>query len=273
MSFPETVVLDYGEIKSETSNQRAPLGTRGVSPDGRVFRYSHSGAAIKIGWPVQAEIAYNVTGLYGLSSSKNLPLAAGTTHTSTWTYIQVETSWLAGTTALIKDQWAEGYLFVGSCADGVFTTSTGVGQIVHIKNHSGSADSSTEHTQFHLMDGEHLVESVSTDHSVGLMKNPYKDVIGYTQANSPTAMVLGTALTNISSGYYFWLQTWGPAVLACGEALVMANPVTVSTDAGDSGVTEDIRSSEATADTNTIGHAMLPCIASDYAMVMLQISP
>lgn len=273
MSFPETVVLTYGEVKAESSAQRAPLGTRGVTPDGRVFRYAKAGGALKIGWPVQAEIAFNITGLYGLSSSKNLPIAAGTTHTSTWTYIQVETSWLAGTTAVIKDQWAEGYLFIGSCADGVFTTSTGVGQIVAIKEHSGGPDSSTEHTQFHLADGDHLVEDVSTDHSVGLMKNPYKDVLGVTQAASPTSMVMGVALTNITSGYYFWCQTWGPAVLACGEACVIGNAVNYSTDAGDSGITEHIFSSNSGADSPILGHTMIPAIASDYVMIMLQLSP
>ena len=273
MSFPETVVLDYGEAKSQTANQRAPLGTRGVTPDGRIFRYAKAGAAIKIGWPIQAEIAYNVTGLWGLSSSKNLPLGAGTTHTSTWTYIEVETSWLAGTTAIAANHWKDGYLFVGSCADGVFTTSTGTGQIVRIKGHEGTTDSSTEHVTFDIEDGDHLVEDVSTDHSVGLMMNPYDDVIATVQANSPTAMVLGAALTNISSGYYFWCQTYGPAVLAAGAAIVMGNAVNYSTDAGDSGITEHIFSSEAAADSPLLGHAMLPAVASQYCMVMLQISP
>ena len=273
MSFPETVVLDYGEVKSTSTVQRAPLGTRGVLPDGRVFRYANAGAAIKIGQVLQGEIAYNITGLYGLSSSKNLPLAAGTTHTSTWSYIEVETSWLSGDTAIAADKWAEGYLFVGSCADGVFTTSTGTGQMVRIKSHIDTTAASTEHLQFILEDGDHLVEDVSTDHSVGLMLNPYDGVFNPTQADSPTAAVVGVPLTNVASGSYFWAQTWGPAVLYAGAASVMANMVSMSTDAGDTGVTEDIKSSNAAADTNTLGYAMLPALASQYVMVQLQLSP
>jgi len=273
MSFPETVVLNYGEVKSESSIQRAPLGTRGVLPDGRVFRYAKAGAAIKIGWAIQGDSAYNVSDLWSLSSSGNLPLGAGTTHTSTWSYIEVETSWIVDATAMAADLFAEGYLFVGSCADGVFTTSTGTGQIVRIKDHLGMTASSTEHTKFNLEDGEHLVEDVSTDHSVGVMMNPYKNVINVAQAAAPTAGVLGVALTNITSGYYFWCQTWGPAVMHCGEAITIGMTVNMSTDAGDTGVTEHIFSSEAGADSNVLGYAMLPALASQYVMVMLQLSP
>lgn len=273
MSFPETVVLTYGEVKATSLTQRAPLGTRGVLPDGRVFRYSKAGGAIRLAWLVQGEITKNVTGLFSLSSSANLPIGAGTTHTSTWTYMEVETSWLADATALAANTFAEGYLYVGSCADGVFVTSTGTGQMVQIKDHLVHTASSTEHTNFNFMDGDHLVEDVSTDHSVGLYKNPYKDVINVVQAAKPTGPVVGVPLTNVDSGSHFWVQTWGPAVCQAGAAIALGNMVTGSTDAAVTGLGPAIFCSAAPSVAPIIGQALTKSLASQYVIVMLQLSP
>ncbi len=47
MAFPLTVHLGYGQEKVETSSQKQKLGTRAVTPDGRVFYYAeNSGTAI-----------------------------------------------------------------------------------------------------------------------------------------------------------------------------------------------------------------------------------
>ena len=50
MSFPTTVNLKMGWEKDETSSQKHKLGTRGVTPDGRIFYYDeNSGTAIDHG--------------------------------------------------------------------------------------------------------------------------------------------------------------------------------------------------------------------------------
>ena len=40
MAFPTTVYLSYGQEKVESSEQKQKLGTRAVTPDGRVFYYA-----------------------------------------------------------------------------------------------------------------------------------------------------------------------------------------------------------------------------------------
>ena len=44
MSFPNTVQLSEEQTVTIASAQSVPLGTRGVTTDGRVFRYAQAGA-------------------------------------------------------------------------------------------------------------------------------------------------------------------------------------------------------------------------------------
>ena len=47
MAFPRTVNLDYGDEKKESASAigNLSLGTRGVTPDGRVFYYAKNSSA------------------------------------------------------------------------------------------------------------------------------------------------------------------------------------------------------------------------------------
>ena len=45
MAFPTTVYLSYGQEKVETEEQKQKLGTRAVTPDGRVFYYAKNSSA------------------------------------------------------------------------------------------------------------------------------------------------------------------------------------------------------------------------------------
>ena len=45
MAFPITVQLGYGQEKTESSSQKLKLGTRGETPDGRVFYYAQNSSA------------------------------------------------------------------------------------------------------------------------------------------------------------------------------------------------------------------------------------
>ena len=49
MSFPYVVGLAYGRDKKFTSDKIHPLGTKGETPDGRVFYYAQAGAADLVG--------------------------------------------------------------------------------------------------------------------------------------------------------------------------------------------------------------------------------
>src|SRR3990167_7435707 len=56
MSFPYSVPLTAREVRTSTSVQRAPLGTRGEDADGRVFRYAKNGTtALAKGFLCQAK--------------------------------------------------------------------------------------------------------------------------------------------------------------------------------------------------------------------------
>jgi len=255
MSFPETIVLTYGEVKTQTSVQKCPLGTRGVLPDGRVYRYSKSAAAITIG---QLCTATAPVGNYYATSGGVTP--AATTFTTTWTYIQIQTSMQADATAETANTYAEGYLL--DPTDGA---------LVRIKSHAGHTASSTEQTKFYFEDGDHLpVNITGTDQCIMIIRNPYDGVkIAPATANAG-AVALGYTNMNVSSGYYFWLQTGGPGGAELIGTVLAGEPVYHSTETATSFTlfnTTDLRLSP------NVGLMINPAATTLYGMIMVQLSP
>ena len=255
MSFPETVVLTYGETKAQTSTQRAPLGTRGVLPDGRVYRYAKAGGAIPLGDLVTGALP---AGNYYATSGGVTP--AATTFTTTWTYIQIVTSHQADATAETADTYAEGYALDPSD-----------GALVRIKSHDGHTASSTEQSKFYFDDGDNLPVSITgTDQCMMIIKNPYDDVIVAAAVGPAGAVALGYANVAITSGNYFWLQTWGPVGAEFEASPVAGNKVNASTE------TATAVSVAATTDARlaaVVGVVINPAADTKFGMIMCQLSP
>jgi hypothetical protein len=212
MAFPHTVYLAENDIKVTSSTQRFPLGTRGVTVDGRVFRYAQNGAVALVAHRLVANAIEGpwTTGTY--THFANVPgtsggFAAGTTQV----YIG-DTATGSATANYYKDGW----LIVNS-------TDTSYTQMVRINSHaaiSSATQASSPGVIINLDPGTGLNKAGVTDTGlVKLVANPYRAVvvaIGGT-AVGLTNVPLGIPPVAVTASYYFWLQTWGPALGRTGS--------------------------------------------------------
>lgn len=234
MSFPDSIALKQGEVIRTGTLGVAPLGTRGTTPDGRVFRYCKAGGAITIGGIVQME-AGNVIATVPQTSNLVLAtdLAYGLTISTTFSQIAVKATLWGNATAIVANNFKEGYLMVGGTG-----RPTGSGQMFKIKSHTGLTASSTTppYIVFTLEDGEHPETAFTTDVAIGFRKNAYDDVILVVYSAEPTAPVVGIAQCAVASGDYFWVQTWGTGMALVGSATTARVPLVTSTDAAVTGL-------------------------------------
>lgn len=208
MSFPYTVPLTPKEVRTATSTQRAPLGTRGQTADGRIFRYAKAGStALVKGLLVQAEAAatqWENTTFSALSTAFLTEVGATTIPAGT-TYLHL-TATGDSNMSVAKDYFKEGWVWVSG-------TATCGGQMMKISTHLAASSGSTGYSatggQLYIQfeDGYALSEAIDTAAEVSVQKNLYDDVI--VAATAPTAAVLGVPPCDVTGGYYFWLQTWG----------------------------------------------------------------
>ncbi|KKN57535.1 hypothetical protein LCGC14_0560810, partial [marine sediment metagenome] len=223
MAFPGSVALRGGDQYRTTSDQIYPLGTRAYTNDGRVFRYTkNGGTALTVGSLIQAEAPG------GYSDDQLLVTGEAVTSGSTSVLIKFSTG---STVASPVDEFKEGYLFVN---DG-----TGEGQMVQIRTHevattAGAGGNST--VQF--MDYGEFTAVVSTGDTaaeLGLIKNPYDDVIEFPA--TMTGIPVGITPRGVAANQHFWLQTWGIApckVKSSGTGVpAVGFPLMPATVAGD----------------------------------------
>jgi len=248
MSFPNTVMGKYGWEKVQTSGQKHKLGTRMTFDDGRVFRYCEVGAAdIAAGAIVQAPAGV---------ANHDMDLAIATAASGV-TSLTVT----LGGTAATKNQYKDGYLYIN---DG-----TGQGSIYKIKSNAAGDSSGTCVITLDEEDGT-VTAVTNGDTIVGLSVNPYSNVI-----ISPTTVsniVVGVAPRALTTDYYGWLQTWGPAAVLCNAAGVIGEPVRVG-GASTAGGFEDLDRDGSNENEAVIGHQMLiASVATDYALIDLTIA-
>lgn len=230
MSFPETILLNKGEILRSGTIQVAPLGTRGITGDGRVFRYCKVAATTYRGWMMQQEATIV---LLTCAQTSNLVLdTVNTTIGTTWQKFKVKmTQYTGNTTAMTKDNFKEGYIYVGGTGH-----PTGTGMCFKIKTHEGMTAASTECPEFTIETGEYPEVSFTTDVAIGICKNMYDDVIPVVTAAEPTAPVIGISPCAAASGDYIWIQTWGQCVAYCGGATSARALLSACTDAAVTGL-------------------------------------
>tara|TARA_Y100000590_G_scaffold25908_1_gene29238 strand:- start:966 stop:1715 length:750 start_codon:yes stop_codon:yes gene_type:complete len=249
MSFPNTIHGKYGWEKVQTSGQKHKLGTRMTFDDGRVFRYCEVGGSdIAAGAIVQAPAGV---------ANHDMDLAIATAAAGV-TQLTVT----LGGTAATKDQYKDGYIYVN---DG-----TGEGSVYKIKSNAAGDSSGTCVITLDEEDG--TVTAVTNGNTlVGLAVNPYSNVI-----ISPTTVsniAVGVAPRALTTNYYGWLQTWGPASVLCNAAGVIGEAVRVG-GASTAGGFEDLDRDGTNENEQVIGHQMLiASVATDYALIDLNIAP
>jgi hypothetical protein len=181
------------------------IGTRAVSDDGRVFRYAKAGATLVAGNVLQSSaILANHLG--------NTPPAVAIGAKSF--------SYTPGATAGAANLYGDGFLQVD--------TTPGNGYTYGIESHAAI----TASVAFTLYLKDPIQVALTTDSRVGLIVNPYKNVIQL-PVTTATGTIVGVATYIITSGEFGWIQTWGLAsVLTTGTPALGAMVLGPGTAAG-----------------------------------------
>jgi hypothetical protein len=195
-------------LLEQSSTKKEVLGRLQFTDDGRAFRYALAGGTLtagkacimSVGVPNHIKVAQTA---YGFS--------AGATSVSV----------LVGATAVTANQYDDGYLQV---YDG---TAPAKGQNLLIASHSASAAGSEAIT---VRLKEPAIAAVIATDSISLVKNPWN---GVTHAAVLANGWAGIAPINVTSGYYFWIQTGGVANVLMHDTSALGSLMTFSaTDSG-----------------------------------------
>ena len=228
-------------IYEESATAKALLGTR-LKVGDRTFHYaldSGSGlAAGKLVTPYSVNQA-NITG--------DLPTAAVTEGSYTLTLIS----------AAAQTDLAEGYMVV---QDG---TGYGEGGIYKIKKSSANASTAT-YTDLVLYDPI-LTPLSSTVSYCTCHTNPYYKLKLSATITDP---IIGIPPIAVTADYYFWCQTWGPAMALTltGATTAVGSILIPGADDGSVEIAVGFTS-------NLLGFQYLVGATTDYSTIWLQIEP
>ena len=260
MAFPLSVNLSYGMEKVETSDQRQKLGTRGTTPDGRVFYYAKNGSS------AITTAGMLVDGLLN-EADHDMDKAATAAHSVGDTTISLEiTEASGGSGDLVKNEYADGYM--------MFNDGPGEGEVYRIKSHPAHDASSDATAIFTLDEPDGIRTALTTSSLAGLFKSPYNAVALVNGDGTLTFRtgVLGVTTIPVTASYYCWIQTSGIATVALGAQVgVVGDALTVSQETDESGKAERADHSDE-SDLATIGVAIgIPSVSGDKQACMLHI--
>ena len=228
----QQTVPNEQSIYKSSAVQLADLGARKVVGD-RVFRYAKCLTGLGAGELGEAKMTL-------LEATGGGTDAAGG-----------KTFSFYGAAAIAKDTYAEGYLNVVT-----------EGNMYRIKNND--AVSSAGNGTFYLYDPLQTLEDITAEYSI--VQNPYLAVEQCTTGAATVA--IGVAPIDVTTGDYFWLQTWGPANMKCGEA---AKGDMIVADVTGQCIAFD--NSSAGVEIPILGHTLMDVTASQYGFVFVQIAP
>lgn len=177
-------------VFAQSSVKQYPFGAR-LQIDDRVFKYALAGG--------------DLVTLRGMSSY------ACRTRNSVDTY---DTAVAAGSTELkvdgvsagvpAKDAYAGGYVLI--------LTTAALGRVTMRIHGNSVADTTPSPYYTTLYLEQALPHEVAANTDVDIFPSRYADVRNLNPLWNP---VVGVVLDYITSGYYCWVQTWGPAFITC----------------------------------------------------------
>lgn len=236
-----TVTVNAQSRFASSAIQNHPLGSRLELNDGRVFRYCQA---------VAATVAGN---LYQSAA----PIANHLANTPPAVAIGAESfTYTPGATGGAANLYAEGYLQVD--------TTPGEGYTYTVSGHAAITSS----TAFTLNLLDPIQVALTTSSRVGLVHNPYKNVV--IQPTTQTATTAGVAPCIIGTAEYGWLQTWGPcSTLINGTPAITAPVVNGGTTAGS---VDKWTTAAADVAVQPVGHMMQTGVSAKMNFVFLQIA-
>lgn len=223
-------------LTSNTSTALHPLGSRVVTPDGRVFRYAKAGGTTLVPGTLLQSAAE-------LTNHQNVaPAAAAIGATSVTVTL--------GATAATANFYAGGYLIV--------TVTPGQGYQYLISSHPAADSGAT----LALTLADPIVVALTTSSRCDLVANSYSGVV--INPTTATSTPVGVAVTPITNAQFGWIQTGGIAtILSDGGSTVGTN---VSASNATAGAVEAAVTAQA-----AVGVAVTGVATTEYGAFKLQI--
>jgi len=275
MGIANSVQLTYQEaMKTRSTQGGIPLGTRGVTPDGRVFRYAKNGATALVAGLVVSPPAYGLQAVLQTSDGSG-SLVAGTTVRTSENVIELCGSF--STAGFLANAYQGGWLLVGA------TWDVAAPMALKIKSHTagtagGTSFSDDAPTYVTLEDGVFPTADINTSMGFCFVPCPYNGVLVAPANAVPLLPHLGVPITAVPVSYYFWLQTWGPCMVrmaeVCTSGLTLGRNVIWSFTAATTGCYVCGSSNLTNAQNEQpLGTVLSPGAAGGYTVVDLRLMP
>lgn len=228
-----------GQAYNKSSTVKlADLGSRKVIGD-RVFRYARAAGAITMGDLIQQNAV--------VAGEASVPSASSDTGV-----VGSKVFSLYSTTALTKDELAEGYMWV--------QTGSTPGGMYRIKSNAVNAGAVAANIELY----DTILTTFGATSEVAILRNMYSKVAQYDTNGHP----VGVAPISCTTNDYFWLQTWGPAAIkqSGGNAVYGFKAVGAKT-----GAVQDVPGG--TGEYLSIGTPMQTVTAGEHCAIFVSIAP
>ena len=255
MSF-RTVDLDYGAEKRQTTvaqGQEHELGTLGVLPDGRLFRYNFMDGAVTAGKLLQTSA--NVAN-HDMDLVTAIAAIGATSITVT-----------LGATALAKDAAKDGYIYVNDLI--------GEGQMFKIGPHA--AVDSAGSFACPIRDEGGVRTALDATSLCGIMYNPHNNVI--IAPTTPTGDIVGLTVVDRADNTYGWGMingrhpVWIYGTVIIGRAVTRSVTTAGAVDTYPITLTEGAPNTYVPGDVIVIGEVtLIVAVTTHYGMVKFNIN-
>jgi len=217
-------------------------------PDGREFRYARAGVDLAPGKLAQESAVIS-------GHTKDLAVVAAVAVGETAINITL------ATTGVTANQYAGGFLFVNDV--------DGEGQLCKIKSHPAQA-STSGNVVITVEDEDALRVALTTSSQVGLRFNPYDGVV--VAPTTHTGVVVGASICAVTTTYYCWLQTKGPAAMLTNGTVVLGLAVDRSGTTAGAVDVYPLNSGDTAGQEQVIGTVMSVASSTEYSLVNLNIA-
>ena len=238
MSLSGAIQSFPNDLRDISVTAELPVGSKGVTKDGRIFRYAKAGSADLA--PGKLAVAATV-----VANHQNMAVASAAAIGAKQVTVTL------GATLATANQYAGGTLTINDAA--------GEGISYLISGHPAAASAASLVVSL----AEPVKVALTTSSEASLDKNPWDSaVISVTdQADMP----VGVSNVTLTTAYYGWIQTGGVCSVLADEAITAGLAVTTGT-----GVAGAVEAVDAAGEPQ-VGVALVAGVDTEYRAVYLSI--